>query len=159
MEPVKVNTELDLEGVEVLVYRGDTLEQSITGHLFLQQDGRLVLRRAVAEAAATSPQGVENPDPRIRSYMEGSALVRFMYEGRYATAAVTHVTDRAWRLFNLTLGAAWVPKSVLRWSPVAEQFCIVDRDYYPQFTQDVAPGMDRFPEVFNPEPLIDELYQ
>lgn len=95
--------------------------------------------------------------PRVRSYENSSALVRFMHEGRFCTAAVTHVTDRAWRLFNLALGAAWIPKSVLRWSPVAEQFCVVDKDYYPVFTQEISDDMRHFPEVFNPEPLIEEL--
>ena len=62
----------------------------------------------------------------MRRYTFRSGLVRFLHEGRMRTAAVTHCTDKAWRVMNKELGVAWLPKNVIRWSEVAQQFCVID---------------------------------
>ena len=78
-----------------------------------------------------------------------------LVNGRMVTAAVTHCTDRAVRVLNLELGAAWIPKNVLRWSEVAGMLCVTDADYWPDFTTEVSPSMREYPVLFNAEELYD----
>lgn len=92
--------------------------------------------------------------PYIRSYMMKSALVRFLYEGQLRTAAVTHVTDKAWRIINKDLGATWIPKNILKWSEISQQFCVIDENYTVEFTTDVSEEMSEYPSLFNPDELI-----
>lgn len=98
-----------------------------------------------------------SPKPKrkyIRSYMMKSALVRFLYEGQLRTAAVTHVTDMAWRIMNKDLGVTWIPKNILRWSEISQQFCVIDENYQLSFTTDVSNNMSEYPSFFNPDELI-----
>lgn len=97
-------------------------------------------------------------DGQIRSVMDRSALVRFYHEAGMRTAAITHITNRAFRIINLDLGATWIPKNILRWSRVAQMFVVVDEDYCMDFTTEVKAGMDEYPTDFDPEDeLIDAL--
>lgn len=94
--------------------------------------------------------------PRIRSYELASALVRLFYEGEMVTGAVTHCTDRAWRVLNLEHGACWIPRNVLRWSEIAGQFCVVEQDWEPHWVTPTS-GLDHYPQLFDPDALIPEL--
>lgn len=96
----------------------------------------------------------ELKDGEIRSVMDRSALVRFYHEAGMRTAAITHITNRAFRIINLDLGATWIPKNILRWSRVAQMFVVVDEAYKMDFTMEVAAGMDEYPTDFDPD---DEL--
>lgn len=123
------------------------------------EDGTVTLRCTPLEEGAKVAQRAENSGtvarPRIRSYMHCSGLVRMLVNGRMVTAAVTHCTDRAVRVLNLDLGVAWMPKNVLRWSEVAGMLCVVDADYWPDFTAEVSPSMAEYPVLFNAEELYD----
>lgn len=106
------------------------------------------------------PKEASIDKPYIRSYKTRSALLRFLHEGRLATAAVTHTTDKAWRVLNKDYGVAWVPKHLIRWSEIAQQFCLVAEGYELDFTKDVKRGWDEYPLCFNPDDLIiNELYR
>lgn len=107
----------------------------------------------ILETLEESPKK-ENDKPYIRSYMMKSALVRFLYEGQLRTAAVTHTTDKAWRIINKDLGVTWIPKNILKWSEISQQFCVIDENYDISFTTDVEKGMDEYPSLFNPDELI-----
>lgn len=97
-------------------------------------------------------------DGQIRSVMDRSALVRFYYRDAMRTAAITHITNKAFRIINNDLGATWIPKNILRWSRVAQQFVVVDELYKMDFTMDVTTGMDEYPVEFDPhDELIDAL--
>lgn len=104
------------------------------------------------ESVDTPTQAIDRPF--MRQYTFRSGLIRFLYEGRMQTAAITHTTDKAWRILNLDLGVTWIPKNVIRWSEIAQQFCIVDQDYQLDFTFDVVKGMDEYPVVFDPDDLV-----
>jgi len=123
------------------------------------EDGTVTLRCTPRDGGVKVAQRAENSGtvarPRIRSYMHCSGLVRMLVNGRMVTAAVTHCTDRAVRVLNLELGAAWIPKNVLRWSEVAGMLCVVDADYWPDFTTEVSPSMMEYPVLFNAEELYD----
>jgi hypothetical protein len=82
-------------------------------------------------------------------------MVRFMYEGRMRTAAITHTTMKAFRIINTELGVTWIPMHIVRWSVQANQFLVIDEDYEITFTKDVLPGMDVFPPNIDPEELIE----
>jgi hypothetical protein len=82
-------------------------------------------------------------------------MVRFMYEGRMRTAAITHTTMKAFRIINNELGVTWIPMHIVRWSVQANQFLVIDEDYEITFTKDVLPGMDAFPPNIDPEELIE----
>lgn len=120
-------------------------------------DGTVTLRCRPRGQGVRVSQEAENSGiaarPRIRSYTHCSGLVRMLVNGRIVTAAVTHCTDRAVRVLNLELGVAWLPKNVLRWSEVAGMLCVVDVDYWPDFTQEVTPSMAEYPVLFNAEEL------
>lgn len=92
---------------------------------------------------------------RIRCTMHCSAMVRFMYEGRMRTAAITHTTMKAFRIINTELGVTWIPMHIVRWSVQANQFLVIDEDYEITFTKDVLPGMGVFPPNIDPEELIE----
>jgi len=95
---------------------------------------------------------------QIKSVMDSSALVRFYHEDGMRTAAITHITNKAFRIINNDLGVAWLPKNILRWSRVAQMFVVVDEDYKMDFTTDVAPGMDAYPDYFDAhDELIEQL--
>jgi hypothetical protein len=97
-------------------------------------------------------------DGQIRSVMDCSALVRFYHEDAMRTGAITHITNRAFRIINNDLGVTWIPKHILRWSRVAEQFVVVDETYKMDFTTEVAKGMDAYPIDFEiNEELINQL--
>lgn len=97
-------------------------------------------------------------DGQIRSVMDCSALVRFYYNDAMRTAAITHITNKAFRIINNDLGVTWIPKNILRWSRVAQQFVVVDETYKPDFTMVVAEGMDEYPTEFDAhDELIDAL--
>ena len=123
------------------------------------EDGTVTLRCTPQEQEAEVAQRAENSGavarPRIRSYMHCSGLVRLLVNGRMVTAAVTHCTDRAVRVLNLDLGVAWMPKNVLRWSEVAGMLCVVDTDYWPDFTTEISDSMAEYPVLFNAEELYD----
>lgn len=112
------------------------------------------------ETVVETPKETSNDKPYIRSYKTRSALLRFLHEGRLATAAVTHTTDKAWRVLNKDYGVAWVPKHLIRWSEIAQQFCLVAEGYELDFTKDVKRGWDEYPLCFDPDDLIiNELYR
>ena len=94
--------------------------------------------------------------PRIRSYELHSALVRMYYCGETVTGAVTHCTDRAWRVINMQLGACWIPRNVLRWSEIAGQFCVVESDWEPHWCTP-TPELNRYPVLMDADALIPEL--
>lgn len=123
------------------------------------EDGTMTLRCTPRDVGVKVTQRAENSGmvarPRIRSYMHCSGLVRMLVNGRMVTAAVTHCTDRAVRVLNLEFGATWIPKNVLRWSEVAGMLCVVDADYWPNFTTEVSPSMTEYPVLFNAEELYD----
>lgn len=106
-------------------------------------------------------QEVKQPakKPGLRNYLFRSALLRFLYKGRMGTAAITHCTDKAWRVINLEYGAAWVPKNIIKWSDIAQQFCIVEEGYEVDFTEDVHRSMDDYPSIFDPDELIYNEYE
>ena len=165
MEPiVNFTPDIDIKNAVVIVHLEGQPDMPVKGRFIKASNGFIHLYgnlleeepKTVVESQKSVNMAESSP---IRSYMDRSALVRFMYEGRFCTGAVTHVTDKAWRIFNLDLGATWMPKGVFRWSSVAEQFCVVDETYYPVFTKDVSEGMNEFPSTFDPTDLIDELYQ
>lgn len=93
----------------------------------------------------------------IRSYLFKSALIRFLYKDELRTAVITHATDKAFRIYNKDLGATWIPKNIVRWSEIAQQFCVVDEYYVFDFTDNISNKMKEYPSIFNPESLINEL--
>lgn len=123
------------------------------------EDGTVTLRCTPQDReAAVTPKpenSVNTQKPYIRSYMNCSGAVRMFINGRMITAAVTHCTDKAVRVLNLELGAAWIPKNVLRWSEVAGMLCVVDIDYRPDFTDRISSSMAEYPSFFNAEELYD----
>ena len=123
---------------------------SLQGHLSDLTTEQVVETPIEAPAEPTLPED----RPYMRSYLFKSGLIRFLYEGRMHTAAITHCTDKAWRVINKELGVAWLPKNVIRWSEIAQQFCVVDERYQLNFTFDVKKGMDEYPSIFDPEDLV-----
>lgn len=120
---------------------------SITGELVEEKDEE-------DEKPLKEPPQTQNMR-RIRCTMHCSAMVRFMYEGRMRTAAITHTTMKAFRIINTELGVTWIPMHIVRWSVQANQFLVIDEDYEITFTKDVLPGMDVFPPNIDPEELIE----
>ena len=108
----------------------------------------------ILETLDEEEKPVQNNKPYMRSYLMKSALVRFLHDGQLRTAAVTHATNKAWRLINKDLGVTWIPKNIIRWSEITQQFCVTDEDYEMCFTTDVSDGMDEYPSLFNPDELI-----
>jgi len=165
MEPiVNFTPDIDIKDAVVIVHLEGQPDMPVQGRFIKMSNGFIhlygnLLKEEPKVSVESQKSAAATESNEIRSYMDRSALVRFMHEGRFCTGAVTHVTDKAWRVFNLELGAAWMPKSVLRWSGVAEQFCVVDEDYYPVFTKEVSEEMNEFPIAFEPTDLIDELYR
>lgn len=125
-------------------------EVSLQGHLSDLATEQVVETPIEAPAEPTLPED----RPYLRSYLFKSGLIRFLHEGRMHTAAITHCTDKAWRVINKELGVAWLPKNVIRWSEIAQQFCVVDEQYQLKFTFDVKKGMDEYPSIFDPEDLV-----
>lgn len=123
---------------------------SLQGHLSDLATEQVVETPIEAPAEPTLPED----RPYLRSYLFKSGLIRFLHEGRMHTAAITHCTDKAWRVINKELGVAWLPKNVIRWSEIAQQFCVVDEQYQLNFTFDVKKGMDEYPSIFDPEDLV-----
>lgn len=123
---------------------------SLQGHLSDLATEQVVETPIEAPTESTLPED----RPYLRSYLFKSGLIRFLHEGRMHTAAITHCTDKAWRLINKELGVAWLPKNVVRWSEIAQQFCVVDERYQLNFTFDVKKGMDEYPSIFDPEDLV-----
>lgn len=123
---------------------------SLQGHLSDLATEQVVETPTEAPAEPTLPED----RPYLRSYLFKSGLIRFLHEGRMHTAAITHCTDKAWRVINKELGVAWLPKNVIRWSEIAQQFCVVDERYQLDFTFDVKKGMDEYPSIFDPEDLV-----
>lgn len=123
---------------------------SLRGHLSDLATEQVVETPIEAPAEPTLPED----RPYLRSYLFKSGLIRFLHEGRMQTAAITHCTDKAWRVLNKELGVAWLPKNVIRWSEIAQQFCVVDERYQLNFTFDVKKGMDEYPSIFDPEDLV-----
>lgn len=123
---------------------------SLQGHLSDLATEQVVETPIEAPAEPTLPED----RPYLRSYLFKSGLIRFLHEGRMHTAAITHCTDKAWRVINKELGVAWLPKNVIRWSEIAQQFCVIDETYELDFTFDVKQGMDEYPSLFDPEDLV-----
>lgn len=123
---------------------------SLQGHLSDLATEQVVETPIEAPAEPTLPED----RPYLRSYLFKSGLIRFLHEGRMHTAAITHCTDKAWRVINKELGIAWLPKNVIRWSEIAQQFCVIDETYELDFTFDVKQGMDEYPSLFDPEDLV-----
>lgn len=113
-------------------------------------------RQAPYVGVVLPPDDLGAERPRIRSYVLASALVRLFSDGEMVTAAVTHCTDRAWRVLNLELGACWIPRNILRWSEIAGQFCVVESDWEPRWVTPTS-GLDHYPQLFDPDALIPEL--
>lgn len=114
------------------------------------------IQQAPYSGTVPPPDDLGATRPRIRSYELASALVRLFSEGEMVTAAVTHCTDRAWRVLNLEHGVCWIPRNVLRWSEIAGQFCVVEQDWEPTWCTP-TPGLDHYPQLFDPDALIPEL--
>lgn len=114
-----------------------------------------VVRTADPVPAASPISGIASR-PRIRSYSMSSALIRLMSNGEMVTGAITHCTDRAWRVLNLALGACWIPRNIIRWSEIAGQFCVVEQDWEPDWCTP-TPGLDEYPSLFDPDAIIPEL--
>lgn len=112
------------------------------------------LHRASDKDAPIAPKSPETGE--IVSTLTASALVRLLHDGHLITAAVTHITPKAWRVYNRELGAAWLPKSILEWSSAAGQFCVTDATYVANFTTD-AFSTD-WPSAFESAFLIEQCY-
>lgn len=147
-----------------VTFSDGTVKQIIYDSLEVLEGGQVSLRGHLSDLA--TEQVIETPieapieptlpedRPYMRSYLFKSGLIRFLHEGRMHTAAITHCTDKAWRIINKELGVAWLPKNVIRWSEIAQQFCVVDEKYQLNFTFDVKKGMDEYPSIFDPEDLV-----
>lgn len=147
-----------------VTFSDGTVKQVIYDSIEFLEGGNVSLRghlsdlptETVAETPKEAPITPQLPPerPYMRRYTFRSGLVRFLHEGRIRTAAVTHCTDKAWRVMNKELGVAWLPKNVIRWSEIAQQFCVIDETYELDFTFDVKQGMDEYPSLFDPEDLV-----
>lgn len=147
-----------------VTFSDGTVKQIIFSSFNVSPEGAVSLQGYLSDLA--TEQVVETPTeapaeptlpedrPYLRSYLFKSGLIRFLHEGRMHTAAITHCTDKAWRVINKELGVAWLPKNVIRWSEIAQQFCVVDERYQLNFTFDVKKGMDEYPSIFDPEDLV-----
>lgn len=147
-----------------ITFDDGTVKKVIFDSIQVSEDGKVLITGHLSdEEVKTSvreqncPQTADNNKQRIRSYIHKSALVRFMYQDRLHTAAVSHCTDKAWRLINKDLGVTWIPKNILKWSEIVQQFCVIDETYKMNFTFDVKDNMAEYPVIFNPESLINEL--
>lgn len=152
-----MNQNLDTNTVQLTV-NGRTMNLAVD-EIQVASDDIVTIRYKVigtdGKHATAEEKPTEADRPRIRSYMTCSALVRFYHGGSIGTAAITHCTDRAVRLFNLEYGAAWIPKSAVRWSDAAQMFCIVD-DTVPLFTKEVTEAMNEYPPFFNPQTIHEQ---
>lgn len=147
-----------------VTFSDGTVKQVIYDSIEFLEGGNVSLRghlsdlptETVVETPKEAPITPQLPPerPYMRRYTFRSGLVRFLHEGRMRTAAVTHCTDKAWRVMNKELGVAWLPKNVIRWSEIAQQFCVIDETYELDFTFDVKQGMDEYPSLFDPEDLV-----
>lgn len=147
-----------------VTFSDGTVKQVIYDSIEFLEGGNVSLRghlsdlptETVVETPKEAPITPQLPPerPYMRRYTFRSGLVRFLHEGRMRTAAVTHCTDKAWRVMNKELGVAWLPKNVIRWSKIAQQFCVIDETYELDFTFDVKQGMDEYPSLFDPEDLV-----
>lgn len=129
-----------------VTFSDGTVKQVIYDSIEFLEGGNVSLRGHLSDLPPERPY--------MRRYTFRSGLVRFLHEGRMRTAAVTHCTDKAWRVMNKELGVAWLPKNVIRWSEIAQQFCVIDETYELDFTFDVKQGMDEYPSLFDPEDLV-----
>lgn len=147
-----------------VTFSDGTVKQVIYDSIEFLEGGNVSLRghlsdlptETVVETPKEAPITPQLPPERsyMRRYTFRSGLVRFLHEGRMRTAAVTHCTDKVWRVMNKELGVAWLPKNVIRWSEIAQQFCVIDETYELDFTFDVKQGMDEYPSLFDPEDLV-----
>lgn len=131
----------------------------------IQMDSFEIVNDVISLTGAIIPNNkdikeVEAPEtknrPPLRNYLFKSALIKFQYDGMLTTGAITHCTDKAWRVVNLQYGATWIPKNIIHWSEISQQFCVVDSEYQFNFTQSVTREMSEYPHVFNPETLVIE---
>lgn len=147
-----------------VTFSDGTVKQVIYDSIEFLEGGNVSLRghlsdlptETVVETPKEAPITPQLPPerPYMRTYTFRSGLVRFLHEGRMRTAAVTHCTDKAWRVMNKELGVAWLPKNIIRWSEIAQQFCVIDETYELDFTLNVKQGMDEYPSLFDPEDLV-----
>lgn len=114
-----------------------------------------IVRNADPDPLASQISGTISR-PRIRSYLMSSALIRLMSNGEMVTGAVTHCTDKAWRILNLSFGACWIPRNIIRWSEIAGQFCVVDQNWEPNWCTPTS-GLGEYPSLFDPDAIIPEL--
>lgn len=150
-----------------VTFEDGTVKYIVFSSLNVSNNGEVLLRGQLSDLSTENSlerlkeeeisETVVSEKPYIRSYIFKSALVRFFYDGGLRVAAVTHCTDKAWRIINKELGATWIPKNVLRWSEVAQQFCVIDETYHLDFTSSVSKQMEEYPSIFEPNELINEL--
>lgn len=150
-----------------VTFEDGTVKYIVFSSLNVSNNGEVLLRGQLSDLSTeNSLEGLKEEEisetvvsekPYIRSYIFKSALVRFFYDGGLRVAAVTHCTDKAWRVINKELGATWIPKNVLRWSEVAQQFCVIDETYHLDFTSSLSKKMEEYPSIFEPNELINEL--
>jgi hypothetical protein len=150
-----------------VTFSDGTVKQVIYDSIEFLEGGNVSLRGHLSDLyTENSLEGLKEEEinetvvsekPYIRRYIFKSALVRFFYDGGLRVAAVTHCTDKAWRVINKELGATWIPKNVLRWSEVVQQFCVIDETYHLDFTSSVSKQMEEYPSIFEPTELINEL--
>lgn len=134
-------TELTIDG-ENIVLRGSIVPEGV---------------QQVPYSGIEAPQeAIEETRPRIRSYLLSSALMRMMSNGQMVTSAITHCTDKAWRVINLQYGVCWIPRNIIRWSEIANQFCVVAQDWEPDWCKPTE-GLDSYPSLFDPDKIIPEL--
>lgn len=103
-----------------VTFSDGTVKQVIYDSIEFLEGGNVSLRghlsdlptETVVETPKEAPVTPQLPPerPYMRRYTFRSGLVRFLHEGRMRTAAVTHCTDKAWRVMNKELGVAWLPK-------------------------------------------------
>lgn len=146
----------------VTVTFGDgTVKQVIYDSFELLDGGDVCMRGHLVDPVTEQVAGEQIEEcapkerPYIRSYFFKSGLLRFLHNGHMHTAAITHCTDKAWRVINRELGVTWLPKNIIRWSEIAHQFCVIDERYEMNFTFNVRAGEDEYPSIFNPEELIN----
>lgn len=146
-----------------VTFSDGTVKQIVFDSFETPEEGQIVLKghlvdlhteNEIAGPIESSNEVLEENRSYMRSYIFRSALVRFLYEGRLCTAAVTHCTDKAWRVINKEFGVAWLPKNIIRWSEIAQQFCVIDERYQIDFTTNVKRGMDEYPCIFDPDDLV-----
>lgn len=142
--------------IKITFADGSTKEIIIEKINISKAGGTVVLTGKLSDAGAETSAPPQN-QPAKRLYIRDthvrSALVRFLYNTQLCTGAVTRVTDKAWKIYNKSLGSSWLPKNILKWSEITQMFCVVEDGFVVEFFDDPA---ETYPAIFNPDYLLEE---